>query len=80
MTIPSANKPIVFTGHALERMGSRRIKEAQVVNTIREPHFVAAGKTDHTRSFERDFPPAKRLTVIAEETDAEFVVITVYWE
>lgn len=80
MTIPSAEKPIIYTNHALERMASRRIKEVQVTSAIREPHIISAGNSNYTRSYLREFPPAKRLAVIAEETDAEFVVITTYWE
>ena len=80
MAFPAENIPIVFTTHAIERMASRRIKESQVVSTVREPHAIAAGNTDFTRSMSREFPPGKRLTVIIEESATEITVITCYWE
>jgi hypothetical protein len=79
-TVPAENLPIVLTTHAIERMASRRIKEAQVISTVREPHAIAAGNTDFSRSMTREFPPGKRLTVIIEESDTEITVITTYWE
>lgn len=79
MADSSNNKEIVISEHCRERMVQRRVKESHVISTIREPHTVGAGNTDYTKSFERDFPP-KRLTVIAEELEDSFIVITVYWE
>jgi hypothetical protein len=73
-------KVVDYSGHARQRMEQRFITESEVECTIRDPLGREPGNTDYTMRFERDFPPAKRLVVIAERImDDHYKVVTTYW-
>lgn len=61
-------------------MAARAISRAQVIKAIQQPTARKAGNTDYTQRFERDFPPARRLVVIAEEFADRFKVVIAYWQ
>jgi hypothetical protein len=76
----TAQKTVDVTKHAAERMCQRGVTQNDVEATIRNPDTHSPGKSAYTERFERDFPPAKRLVVIAEKlAEDNFRIVTTYW-
>lgn len=72
-------KPIAFTDHAIAQMTSRSIRPNQVTAVVRQPDSSHPAGSDYATRLERDFPPNKRLIVIAEETSTEIRIVTTFW-
>jgi hypothetical protein len=79
MMMGTGLRTVILSRHAAERMIQRGITQDEVEATIRTPDTHSPGNTTYAERFERDFPPAKRLVVIAEKVGDDYKIVTTYW-
>lgn len=72
------DKIIRYQEHALGRMSERGISKKQVEQTIWFPDCVRTANRPGAKRFEKKFSPRRRITVIAEEFEREFWVISAF--
>lgn len=72
------DKIIRYQEHALGRMSERGISKEQVEQTIWFHDRVRNANRLGAKRFEKKFSPRRRITVIAEEFEREFWVISAF--
>ena len=75
-------KPIRWTPHARKKVASREVSEADVELTMARPDSIVPGHPPRRifmrRYFDEVLQTEMLLRVVAEETDAEMAVVTLY--
>jgi hypothetical protein len=69
-------KRLVFTVHAQERLGGRKVGEDLVVSAISRPDFVVV-RGDESEAYKR--VAEKLLKVVYVEKESFIRIITLYW-
>lgn len=75
-------KAIRWLPHALKNLADREIDREEADRTLAAPEFVVPGQPGRTvfmrRYFDRTLQQEMLLRIIAEETEDEIVVVTIY--
>ena len=75
-------KPIRWTPHARKKAAAREVSPAEVERALTHPETIGAGHPPRQifmrRYFDATLQAEMLLRVVAEETEAELVVVTLY--
>lgn len=72
-------KRIIFSDHALERMGQRGITRDQVRAAIHDPAVIMPGKNPGTHTLFKDFIDGRTLKIFFVKKRNGIIVISAMW-